>query len=321
MQRKGGKPPHQLSEYFYVIPNEWANKSNRKYICLACMEAVGRDFALQDESLKITNTLCYCANHLKDCSYFAAKHSSKQIQNIINLATSSTSNKHVAISQIKEDDDDSILTMSTHSFNLLLAFNENLSSSKRQTVLSQYIGHPLNTSEVSKFERLVLRAIISASIAFWWIENPEVKELFHFISPYLKLPNRRSLSNRILMNTTNKVQTTIKELVCKDKIGITIAFDGWRNVVNEELMGVVFITSSGETLIWSAENISIERQRKEEVISRIHDLFEKTKKLNIRANCLVTNSARSYAAAHRCLRREMRDKVFIPCFAHQANCC
>ncbi|CAG8563065.1 3418_t:CDS:2, partial [Racocetra persica] len=208
-----------------------------------CMEAVERDFALQDESLKITNTLRYCANHLKDCSYFAAKHSPEQIQNIINLATSSTSNKHLLMKICLPQKD--------------------------KQVLSQYIGHPLNASEVFKFERLVLQATISA-------ENPEVKELFHFISPYLKLPNQRSLSNCILMNATNKVQTTIKELVCKDKIGNMIAFDGWRNIVNEELMGVVFITSSGKTLIW---------------------------------------------AARHCLKREMQDKVFIPCFAHQANCC
>ncbi|CAG8776115.1 15087_t:CDS:2, partial [Gigaspora margarita] len=50
-------------------------------------------------------------------------------------------------------------------------------------------------------------------------------------------------------------QTTIKDLACNDKIGITIAFDSWHNVVNQELMGVVFITSSGETLIWRAEDI------------------------------------------------------------------
>ncbi|CAG8836528.1 28146_t:CDS:1, partial [Racocetra persica] len=104
--------------------------------------------------------------------------------------------------------------------------------------------------------------------------NPEVKELFQFISPYIKLPNQKSLSNCILMNTTNKVQTTIKDLACNDKIGITIAFDGWCNIVNQELIGIIFITSSRETLIWKAEDISIERQRKEEVISRICNLFE-----------------------------------------------
>ncbi|CAG8838530.1 3221_t:CDS:2, partial [Gigaspora margarita] len=113
-----------------------------------------------------------------------------------------------------------------------------------------------------------------------------IRELFHFISPYLKLPDQKLLSNRILTKATDEVQTMIKELAHKDKIGITIAFDSWCNVVNQELMGVVFITSSGETLIWGAEDISIERQQQEEVISKICTLFGKAKELNIKT--LVT---------------------------------
>ncbi|CAG8657653.1 23080_t:CDS:1, partial [Gigaspora margarita] len=162
----------------------------------------------------------------------------------------STLKKRIAISHIDENEEkNSISTTLTYSSGLFL---------KKQSILSQYIGRPFNASEVLKFECLVLCAIISSGVAFRWIENPEVRELFHFISPYIKLFNRRSLSNRILINTTNKVQTTIKDLVCNDKIGITIASYGWYNVINQKLMGIVFITSSGETLIWEAEDISIE---------------------------------------------------------------
>ncbi|CAG8837512.1 39230_t:CDS:2, partial [Gigaspora margarita] len=179
----------------------------------ACMDVVGKVVALQDENMKIINTLHYCANHLKDCPYFAVKYSPEQIQNIIDLALAvSTSKKH------EDEEEDSISTTSTHSLGSFL---------KKQSTLSQYIGRPLNAFEVPKFE-----------------QNPEVRELFHFISPYIKLPNQRSLS-------------------------ITIAFD--------------------------AEDISLGCQRNEEVIIRIRNLFEEVKKLNIRANCLVTDSAGSYA--------------------------
>ncbi|CAG8730935.1 16325_t:CDS:2, partial [Racocetra fulgida] len=121
---------------------------------------------------------------------------------------------------------------------------------KKQSTLSQYIGRPLHASEIPKFECLILRATISVGVAFRWIENPEVRKLFHFISPHLKLPDRKSLSNRILTSATN------------------------------ELMGIVFITSSGEILIWGAEDISIERQRQEEVITRIYTLFNQAKELD-----------------------------------------
>ncbi|CAG8691372.1 19155_t:CDS:2, partial [Gigaspora rosea] len=59
MQHKGGKPPHRLTEYFYVIPNEWANKSNRKCICRACMEATlaTKDDVASDTDLKLLGNI------------------------------------------------------------------------------------------------------------------------------------------------------------------------------------------------------------------------------------------------------------------------
>ncbi|CAG8733031.1 19694_t:CDS:2, partial [Gigaspora margarita] len=126
MQRKGGKPLHQLTEYFYIIPNKWANKSNRKCICRACMEAVGRDFALKNESMKITNTLCYCANHIKECPYFAPDkviamsqvcaevlRTYKKKSNLLYTSTVSLSSVDpvsVASSTYEEDDTDDNIT-------------------------------------------------------------------------------------------------------------------------------------------------------------------------------------------------------------------
>ncbi|CAG8740389.1 4595_t:CDS:1 [Dentiscutata erythropus] len=125
MQNKAGKPPHWLTEYFYIIPNKWANKSNWKCICRTCMDVVEKEIALQDKNIKITNTLCDCTSYLKDCSYFAIKYSSEQIQSIINLALATlASKKHIAISNIDEEDEkDLILTISTYSSNSLLIFN------------------------------------------------------------------------------------------------------------------------------------------------------------------------------------------------------
>ncbi|CAG8820515.1 19287_t:CDS:1, partial [Dentiscutata erythropus] len=136
MQRKGGKPPHSLSEYFYIIPNEWANKSNQKCICRACMDAVGREFALKDDNLKITNTKHYCANHLRDCPYFATKYSPEQIQLILNSATLSPPNKQVMISYTdEEDEDENDSTSGITSSNSLASSN----TLKKQTTLSKYV--------------------------------------------------------------------------------------------------------------------------------------------------------------------------------------
>jgi len=54
----------------------------------------------------------------------------------------------------------------------------------------------------------------------------------------VKLPDRKTLAGRILKDVTSEVQITIniKDLTCKDPIGVTIAFDRWRNIVWQKLM-------------------------------------------------------------------------------------
>ncbi|CAG8518537.1 22246_t:CDS:2 [Cetraspora pellucida] len=77
--------------------------------------------------MKITNTLHYCANHLKAVSYTE-----------------------------EENDDGSISITSTHFTNLLFVFNNILFSLKKQTMLLQYVGQLLNAFEVPKFECFIL---------------------------------------------------------------------------------------------------------------------------------------------------------------------
>jgi len=43
---------------------------------------------------------------------------------------------------------------------------------------------------------------------------------------------------------------------------------------------LVFITSKGEVLVWKAEDISSEREKKEEVIKKIKQMLANESKLN-----------------------------------------
>ncbi|CAG8474648.1 3035_t:CDS:2 [Racocetra persica] len=53
-----------------------------------------------------------------------------------------------------------------------------------------------------------------------------------------------------------KLTKDILECVCADRVGITAAFDGWINIKQKHLFGVVLITSQSISLIWNACNIS-----------------------------------------------------------------
>ncbi|CAH1769632.1 9119_t:CDS:2, partial [Entrophospora sp. SA101] len=173
----------------------------------------------------------------------------------------------------------------------------------------------------SILEDHLLRITVSNGLAFRWIESEEVKSLFRWLNPNIRLPNRKALSGRILNDASLKHNSWIKEQASNSEYGVTVALDGWSNVVNEKILGVILITNEGETLVWNAYDISGERSRTQEVLQHITLIFEDLQSKNIMINAVVTDSAAEYAAARRQLHVQHTDKVFIPCFAHQVNLC
>jgi hypothetical protein len=111
------------------------------------------------------------------------------------------------------------------------------------------------------FEQLLLKMTVSNGFSFHWVENQETLEFFKFLNPNLVLPSRKSLSNRILMTETKNLNLFRDDKLNSDDIGVTLAFDGWKNILNQHIFGSLFITSSGEVLIWKTLDTSSERER------------------------------------------------------------
>ncbi|GBB94291.1 hypothetical protein RclHR1_23260001 [Rhizophagus clarus] len=84
-----------------------------------------------------------------------------------------------------------------------------------------------------------------------------------------------------------------------DPIGITLSFDGWTNVLNQNILGSVFITS--------------------EVVEKTEAIFEEINKMGVKFIAVITDNASSYAAARRRLRLKYVHITFLSCFAHQMN--
>ncbi len=138
---------------------------------------------------------------------------------------------------------------------------------------------------------------VSNGLPFTFFENQETKDVFAFIAPTLKLPSRKRMSDQVLPQSTKILTQSIKKIAQNDKIGVTAAFDGWTNIKQEHLFGVVFITSTGETLIWGAKDISDERSKTENIINYIKDIMVEAENNRIKINCFVSDSAGEYAAA------------------------
>ncbi|CAG8831230.1 4708_t:CDS:1, partial [Gigaspora rosea] len=101
--------------------------------------------------------------------------------------------------------------------------------------MSKFIVKDIATKDKLRFEWLLLQMTISNGWAFYWTTNPETKEFFKFLNPAINLPSRSVLSNHILdaerINYIKSREQKLKE----DSIGITLAFDGWKNILNQHI--------------------------------------------------------------------------------------
>jgi len=159
------------------------------------------------------------------------------------------------------------------------------------------VSRPLSKKDAPYFELLVLRMLVSNGLAFTFLENQETKDVFTFIAPALKLPGQRKMSDKILPKSTEILKQSITKMAQDDQIGVTAAFDGWTNVKQEHLFGIVFIRSTGETLIWNVSDINDKRSKTNDVINHIKKIMVDAEEKNIKINCFVSDSAGEYAAA------------------------
>ncbi|CAB4395944.1 unnamed protein product [Rhizophagus irregularis] len=281
---------HNFREFFFLAAPE-NPKANKKAVCWSCIQKHTLPVALTNSDCFVSNKAKLCRSHLKKCLNFEQEYNEEERKEIL-----------------------------LHN-NSIINFTNNPSTSTaiKQTTLNNFISRPLSNKDIPHFENLVLLMIVSNGLPFTFLENKETQDVFKFIAPALKLPGRKAISDRILPDSASQLKKSILEVASNDKIGVIAAFDGWTNIKQEHLFGVIFITSKGETLIWGAHDISDQRSRTEDAKLLIKDIMDDAEKNGIQVNCYVSDSAGEYAAARRQLRVEYPSKVFIPCMAHQMN--
>jgi len=163
--------------------------------------------------------------------------------------------------------------------------------------MNDYIGRKLYPNEMNTFYKLLLRMTVSNGWAFQWMENQETIEFFNFISPLLQLPNRKTLANEILKNSAENVQKNIEAAAKEDKYGVSISLDGWKNVIKQNILGLVITRSDGQVLIWGVKDISGDRGNTNAAVKHINTFLNETQAKDIKINTIITDSAFSYNAA------------------------
>ncbi len=163
--------------------------------------------------------------------------------------------------------------------------------------MDSFVARSLSSTDKTKFHLHLLQVTISCGFPLSWINNPEVVELFKFLNPQIKLPDRKTLSNEILDNAVKEFDIRMLERLVLDRTGITLSFDGWTNVREQELMGTVLTSSDGQPYIWKATDISSERVTNIEVRAKVEEMMSKLDELKIPLLAIVTDSVPAYNAA------------------------
>ncbi len=82
------------------------------------------------------------------------------------------------------------------------------------------------------------------------------------------------MGGRVLDDESKALENEMTQTLKNDSVGVTLSFDGWTNVLNQNLL-----------------------ERWKEVIEKTETLFKEIDKMGVNLIAVVTDSAPSYAAA------------------------
>jgi len=309
--------PEILNDYI-IKSKEKLNQSNLKTYCKCCIEALG-----EEEGGKnfFPNKKDRIILHLKKCSHFFAKTTPEIRSEIFLLLTKS--NEELSKRKCKQFKNFLFCLLYLcfyykNFFLIIFVALQDISSygsasttsslpdsSGRKVIirsssygpLDNFLVRPLSKQDKEKFYILLIRLTVSCGWALQWVNNPEAKELFEFLNPFLKLPDRRYFGDNILKDAVAEVDKTMEITLKEDQTGVTLTFDGWTNVKNEQLLGVVIMTSEGRSYVWKAVDISLERETHLEVMEKTEAMISELKSKGVNVCAVVTDSASAYAAA------------------------
>jgi len=244
-----------LKEYIVKAKKKSGNNNNLCY-CKACFTKLGEN---NPELKTVIDKTERILTHFKNCENFQDAYDEQEKSKIFTFGakkedislmgdTNTTLCSSSQLSQLELLRRDSVSSRSS--------LNSLPSQWSNYGPLDKFVGRPLSTADKQKFYYLLLRVTISCGFPLSWVNNLEVIELFKFLNPQIKLPNRKTLSGKILGDAVKEFDKNMLEKLKLDRIGITMSFDGWTNVREQELMGTVLMTSDGQPFVWKAVDVS-----------------------------------------------------------------
>lgn len=274
----------------YIVKTDKKSGNNKLCYCKACFTILGEN---SSELKTIIDKTERIITHFKNCKNFHDAYDDEEKNKVFALGM-----KKNNLTEINTNDSSrQQLLLRRDSISSRSSLSSLPSQWSNTGPLDKWVCRSLTTAENKKFRYLLLRVTISCGFPLSWVNNLEVIELFKFLNPEIKLPDRKTLSNTILEDAVKDLDKAMLEKLKLDRIGVTMSFDGWTNVREQELMGTVLVTSDGQPYAWQATDISSERATTIEVISKTEGMISKVNDMKITLLAIVTDSAPAYNAA------------------------
>jgi len=274
----------------YIVKTDKKSGNNNLCYCKACFTKLGENSLELKTIIDKTERII---THFKNCKNFHDMYDDEARNKVFTLGAKKDNSMEVNMN----DSTNQQLLLRRDSISSHSSLPSLPSQCSNQETLDKWVCRSLSTTENQKFHYLLLRVTVSCGFPLSWVNNSEVVELFKFLNPKIKLPDQKTLSTKILGNAVKELDKTMLEKLKLDRIGVTMSFDGWTNVREQELMGTVLVTSDGQPFAWQATDISSERTTSNEVISKTEGMISKINEMQVSLLAIVTDSAPAYNAA------------------------
>ncbi|CAB4445691.1 unnamed protein product [Rhizophagus irregularis] len=198
--------PAILNDYI-IKTKEKLNQSNLKTYCRCCIEALGEELFSAKTTPEIQNeifSLITKNNDLENLELLCKRKSIQDVPSYQSYGTASTT------SSLPDSSGRKVVVRSSS-----------------YGPLDNFIVRSLSKKDKEKFYILLIRLTVACGWALQWVNKPEARELFEFLNPFLKLPDRRSLGGEILKDAVAEGDKVMEIALKEDQTGVTLTFDGW----------------------------------------------------------------------------------------------